>query len=564
LKGIFAVDRDKISFKPDGAKDSLELETLKASSRLFFRSNSSAMLILSFEGIICEANPEVCRLLQYEEKELCGKKHDQLFDKSDVRLEKAIETFRATSTLSAELKCMRKDGATFPVSVSASAFLDIDGLNKVNMLIRDISDQKKIEEFLRASEAMLKEAQQIAHIGHWELNFVTDSLTWSDEVYNIYEVDRDTFATSFDPFFNMLTTEEKNRVKETYAASVKLKPQYDVVHRFNFDGGRVKYVNETCKNFYDDNGNLLRSVGTVQDITTRWLTEERLRQLSRAVEQSPVCVVITDTDSNITYVNPKFSELTGYSYEEALGENPRILKTSITPPETFKSLWESLLKGEKWSGEFCNKKKNGDLYWEMAYISPVVNSEGEITHYVAVKENITARKKADEQLRELSLLDELTGLTNRRGFYLLAKQQIKVADRNRRGVVLIFADMDGMKYINDTFGHKEGDQALIDAACIIKRVFRASDIIARLGGDEFVALSVEASDESKENIQARLRENLEVHNLETTKPYKLSISIGITVYDPAAPCSLDELIERGDKLMYENKQKRKQAQAGKV
>ncbi len=554
------MDRDKTSFKLNGTKDSLELETLKASSRLFFRSNSSAMLILSFEGIICEANPEVCRLLQCEEEDLCGKKHDQLFEKSDARLEQAIETFRATSALSAELNCMRKDGATFPVSVSASAFLDIDGQNKVNMLIRDISDQKKIEEFLRASEAMLKEAQQIAHIGHWELNFVTDSLTWSDEVYNIYEVDRDTFATSFDPFFNMLTPEEKNRVKETYAASVELKPQYDVVHRFSFDGGRVKYVNETCKNFYDDNGKLLRSVGTVQDITTRWLTEERLRQLSRAVEQSPVCVVITDTDSHITYVNPKFSELTGYSYEEALGENPRILKTSITPPETFKSLWETLLRGEKWSGEFCNKKKNGELYWEMAYISPVVNSEGEITHYVAVKENITARKKAEEQLRELSLLDELTGLTNRRGFYLLAKQQIKVADRNRRGMVLVFADMDGMKYINDTFGHKEGDQALIDAACIIKRAFRASDIIARLGGDEFVALSVEASEESKENIQARLRENLEAHNLETTKPYKLSISIGITVYDPAAPCTLDELIERGDKLMYENKQKRKQDQ----
>ena len=553
------MDKDKITLIPKGVQDSLGLETLKASSRLFFKSNSSAMLILSFEGIICEANPEVCRLLQFSEEELCGKKHDEMFDKSDARLEQAIKTFRSTGALSEELICIRKDGITFTASVSASAFLDIDGMNKVNMLIRDISEQKKTEESLRASETMLKEAQQIAHIGHWELNFVTDSLTWSDEVYNIYEVDRKTFATSFDPFFNMLSPEEKNRVKETYAASVKSKPQSEVVHRFNFDGGRVKYVNETCKNFYDDNGKLLRSVGTVQDITARWLTEERLRQLSRAVEQSPVCVVITDTDSRITYVNPKFSELTGYSYDEALGENPRILKTSITPLENFKSLWETLLRGGKWSGEFCNKKKNGELYWEMAYISPVVNSDGETTHYVAVKENITERKKAEEQLRELSLLDELTGLTNRRGFYLLAKQQIKVADRSRRGLVLIFADMDGMKYINDTFGHKEGDQALIDAAGIIKGAFRASDIIGRLGGDEFIALSVEASEESKENIQNRLRENLEAHNLETTKSYKLSISIGITVYDPAAPCSLDELIERGDKLMYENKQKRKMA-----
>jgi two-component system cell cycle response regulator len=145
---------------------------------------------------------------------------------------------------------------------------------------------------------------------------------------------------------------------------------------------------------------------------------------------------------------------------------------------------------------------------------------------------------------------------------LLAKQQIKVADRNKKGLVLIFADLDGMKFINDNFGHNEGDFALKEAAGIVKGAFRASDIIARLGGDEFVALSVEASKESTEQIQNRLRENLEAYNLDSERPYKLSISFGITTYDPVNPCSLDELIERGDKLMYENKQMRKQAKLG--
>jgi diguanylate cyclase (GGDEF)-like protein/PAS domain S-box-containing protein len=555
------VDREKLSDVSENKLPAHEQDELRVASRLFFVNNSIAMLILSLDGVICEVNPAACRLLLASEDELHGTKHDRLFDASDERLKLAVQSFKASGTIDGELVCSRKDGSSLPVEVHAAVFMDIDGVSRVNLQILDLSRQKKAEESLRTSEAMLKEAQEIAHIGHWELNFVTDSLTWSDEVYNIYEVDQKTFATSFDPFFNLLTQEEKDRVKEAYSNSLQGKPQHDVIHRFNFEGGRVKYVNETCKNFFDKDGKLLRSVGTVQDITARWLTEERLRQLSRAVEQSPVCVVITDTNGNITYVNPRFTELTGYTYDEAIGQNPRILKTDLTPPENTRNLWKTITKGGSWSGEFCNKKKNGELYWEMAYISPVVNTEGEITHYVAVKENITARKKADEQLRELSLSDELTGLTNRRGFMLLARQQIKVADRSRRGLALVFADLDGMKYINDTFGHKEGDQALKEAAAILKGAFRASDIIARLGGDEFVALSVEASEESRENIQARLRENLADRNMEPGRQYKLAISFGVAIYDPANPCTLDELIERGDRLMYENKQKRKLAGA---
>ena len=198
----------------------------------------------------------------------------------------------------------------------------------------------------------------------------------------------------------------------------------------------------------------------------------------------------------------------------------------------------------------------------MAYISPVINSEGETTHFVAVKEDITARKQAENQLRELSLSDELTGLVNRRGFILLAKQQIKVSDRNKRALALIFADMDGLKRINDTYGHAEGDRSIRDTAAVIKSSFRVSDIVARLGGDEFVALSVEATEQSRTLIVDRIKENLDAHNLEAERPYKLSFSVGIALYDPEQPCTLDELIERGDRLMYEQKQKRKMERKG--
>lgn len=137
-----------------------------------------------------------------------------------------------------------------------------------------------------------------------------------------------------------------------------------------------------------------------QDITNRKRAEEGLRQLSRAVEQSPASVVITDITGKIEYVNPKFTTLTGYSFEEALGQNPSIMKSGQTPPEVYRRLWSSILAGKPWEGELCNRKKNGELYWEFASISPITDEQGTITHFVAVKEDITERKNAEQALRE--------------------------------------------------------------------------------------------------------------------------------------------------------------------
>lgn len=134
--------------------------------------------------------------------------------------------------------------------------------------------------------------------------------------------------------------------------------------------------------------------------TERKKTEEELHKLSRAVEQSPATVVITDSEGTIEYVNPKFAQLTGYTSAEAIGQNPRILKSGEQPPEFYQELWKTITHGEEWRGEFHNKKKNGDFYWEFALISPIKNDEGVITHFVGVKEDITERKKAEEALRE--------------------------------------------------------------------------------------------------------------------------------------------------------------------
>ena len=142
------------------------------------------------------------------------------------------------------------------------------------------------------------------------------------------------------------------------------------------------------------------SIGIIRDITERKRAEEKLKKLSTAIKQSPVSVVITDPKGNIEYVNPKFCELTGYSEKEALGKNPRILQSGQTPKQTYEQLWEALLGGKEWHGEFLNKKKNGELYWEDAIISPILNEKGDITNFLAVKEDITERKRTEKQLQK--------------------------------------------------------------------------------------------------------------------------------------------------------------------
>jgi len=175
----------------------------------------------------------------------------------------------------------------------------------------------------------------------------------------------------------------------------------------NGPDGKQRILLTTKVPLTDNNGAVVGLVGIGHEITKRKKAEENIRKLSSAIEQSPVSVVITDLDALIEYVNPKFSEVTGYSFEEVKGKNPRILKSGLTPHWAYKQLWEYLTKGDTWNGEFSNRKKNGEIYWEYASISPIKNESGVITNYVAVKEDITNRKLMEEKI-EASLKEKET------------------------------------------------------------------------------------------------------------------------------------------------------------
>ncbi|HOE43537.1 MAG TPA: EAL domain-containing protein [Rhodoferax sp.] len=405
-------------------------------------------------------------------------------------------------------------------------------------------------------------------------------------------------------------------------------------------------------------------------------TQANLRKLSVAIEQSPASVVITDLNAVIQYVNPRFTEVTGYSAAEAIGQNPRILKSDQTSSEVFSELWAYLTQGKVWKGELINKRKNGEVYWEESHISPVKSAAGEVTHYVAVKTDITERKLAQtklqlaagvfasaregiaitnlkgdmidvnqaftritgysreealgknsrmlnsgrqnkefynamweqltinghwfgeiwnrrkngeiyaEQLTISSVLDAhgkpqnyvalfsditaqkaqqreldhiahfdvLTGLPNR--VLLADRLRQGMAQSVRRGqqLAVIFLDLDGFKLINDNHGHEAGDLLLMTVAKRMKQALREGDTLARIGGDEFVAV-LNDMDETASSMPllSRLLEAAAMPLQLINLTLKISASMGVTFYPQTLDIDVEQLLRQADQAMYQAK-----------
>ncbi|MBY4678472.1 diguanylate cyclase domain-containing protein [Marinobacterium arenosum] len=278
-----------------------------------------------------------------------------------------------------------------------------------------------------------------------------------------------------------------------------------------------------------------------------------LHTLSKAVEYSPTSTVITDPDGNIEYVNPKFSEVTGYPLDEVLGQNPRLLQSGETDQKVYEQLWQTITGGNIWQGQLHNRKKDGTLYWEQLSISPILDSDGRITHFVALKEDITEHRAQAELIHYQANYDHLTGLPNRKLFHERLRQQIDQARQSGRPFALLFIDLDGFKAINDNFGHDAGDLLLKESARRIADCVRKSDTVARLGGDEFTLILQQLDDPAvigqiAGKIIKRLRQPFQLGKQQG----QVSASIGIARY-PEDGSNDEALLKLADSAMYQVK-----------
>ena len=291
-------------------------------------------------------------------------------------------------------------------------------------------------------------------------------------------------------------------------------------------------------------------VAYVRDITEQKQVQVSLNRLSLAVENSPSTVIITDVNGYIEYVNPKFCEITGYEQNEIIGQSTKIFKSGYTSDDVYKKLWSTIKKGDVWRGELLNRKKDGSLFWEWVCISPIRDSNGRITQFLALKEDITVRKEHEASLLRQANRDDLTGLPNRALAFDRLSRALARAERNDTMVATMFLDLDGFKTINDSLGHSAGDMLLQQTAERLSSLVRRSDTVARLGGDEFALVLPDQNRTNDAEVTARAIVDAmsEPFNIDGKEVF-VSASVGVSMY-PADGQDPQTLMKNADAAMY--------------
>ena len=284
-------------------------------------------------------------------------------------------------------------------------------------------------------------------------------------------------------------------------------------------------------------------------------TEEHFRN---AFDYAAIGMALVSPQGAWLRVNRSLCDLLGYTEQELLNSNFQVVTHADDLGNDLANLYR-LMQGETPN---CQVEKRyvhrlGQIVWALSSVSLVHDSDKQPVHFIFQIQDITERKRAEAALQSLSLVDELTGLYNRRGFLAVSEQNLAEIQLKDKTPVIVYDDLDGLKEINDSLGHHEGDRALAKAAEILKESFRSSDIVARIGGDEFVVLAALSPDESPDTLSQRLQDNFEASNALKNRPYNLAVSVGIAHFEDEQNHSIEDLMAQADRAMYEDKRRKR-------
>ena len=469
---------------------------------------------------------------------------------------------------SEEWEITRADGNKRVLNISTSVVESDDGVVHVLALMQDITDRKRAREALRVSETRYRLLAENARDVIWmvdmdmRLTYVSPSVTmvlgFTEEEAMARTVRQAYTQASFEKAMQVFAEEMAIESAGCGDPNRSRILELDLICK---DGNTVTVEGNFCF-LRDPTGKVIGVLSILRDIADRKRSEELLRESEEKhrsfIESLPIGLYRNTPGPQGRFImaNTALANLHGFdSVDEFLSQD--VLDLYVDPAKRNEISAELVEKGFISGKEIMLKRKDGTPIWGSVTARAICDQEGKVVYFDGNVTDITDRKRMEEEIFTLSITDQLTGLYNRRGFLSLTGHLLKLSERNKSELLLFFADLDLLKYINDTLGHEEGDKALIEAANIFKENFRTSDVIARLGGDEFAVLAIGINRTSPEVFTARLQQLIDIRNNQENRKYKLSISIGCAYYDPESPCSIDDLIARADKLMYEQKQNKK-------
>jgi diguanylate cyclase (GGDEF)-like protein/PAS domain S-box-containing protein len=414
-------------------------------------------------------------------------------------------------------------------------------------------DQQEAEDRLRLNEANLTKAQQIARMGYWEWQIAENRLLWSDEACRIFGLAPEQAPSSYDVFVAYVHSDDRQRLQDAVQHTLTTREPYNLQYRIVHKNAMLRNVHAEGEVERDANGVPVRMFGTIQDITLRKQSEKQLALAAKVFESSIEGITITDAKGLIQSVNKAFTQITGYSPEEAIGKKPNILKSDRHDQTFYQAMWSLLRDTGKWEGEIWNRRKNGEVYPEQLTITAITDEYGQLTHHVAVFHDLSDIHGYQEQIHFQAYHDALTLLPNR----LLLLDRLKVAIRHAQRLTkysaVLCLDLDNFKHVNDCLGHMAGDILLQQVAERLKGCVAADSTVARLGGDDF-AILVEQCDDVKDAVliaEKILEQFVAPFNLTSYETF-ITASIGITCF-PTDGSDAEILLKNAELAMYRAK-----------
>ncbi|MFZ3084176.1 diguanylate cyclase domain-containing protein [Rhodoferax ferrireducens] len=405
----------------------------------------------------------------------------------------------------------------------------------------------------RVNEQRLKLATEAAGVGIWEFDLKTRRYHWDTAMFDLFGLDARMANARNDDWHQLMLPGELERIKAATRAVLKNRQAFNLTFQIRRRDGQVRFMRNRATLHCDAQGAPSRLIGTTEDVTERKLREADLRIAAVAFECQE-SIMVTDANQLILRVNHAFTELFGYTARDVLGATPRLLQSGRHDPAFYAAMWDGIMRGGAWQGEIWDRRKNGECFPVWLSITVVCGDDGGVSHYVATHTDITLRKAAEDDIRQLAFYDPLTGLPNRRLLQDRLHQAMSQARRERGRLALLFLDLDKFKPVNDAFGHQTGDELLQAVAQRLQACVRESDTVARLGGDEFVLLlpSIEAAQDAMAVAEKIHQAFGQPFALSAGRNATMSFSTGIAVY-PEHASDEKALMRHADEAMYQAK-----------